>query len=1041
MVKLINFIEALRLRTFRFFYFYVFLSMTLAFTPLVAQTTIKGFVFDGKTREPIIGATIIEDATKNGAATAFDGSFNLKISRIPQKISIRYIGYDQQEYIIESLAQDITIFLSENATILNDVVVVGYGTQRRKELTGSVASVSQETLKQSSVSIDGLLGGAVAGLNVTQESGQPGTGSTIRIRGGNSVYASNEPLYVIDGFIYFSEQNSTEAGVSGIGSSLNPLASINPSDIESIEVLKDVSAKAIYGSRGANGVILVTTKKGTRGKNAIHYQYSLGIDQSVKKLNLLNSEQWIDIQQNTFHDTTLNNPKWIEFSKDKNTDTDWQNAVLRTGITQKHEISINGGDDRTKYLISGNYIDQQGIIINSGFKRYSGRLNLDRTIFENFTVGVNASANRSTQNALTTLVSSDYAGSSSPFKSGITNSLVYALFMPPVVPIYDASFSDGYNHYNPFELTELNYYGIAANPVADLETSIGQTINSTVLANFYARYELPWIKGLAAKFSAGTNVNYITQNFFAPPTSVLGINQDIQGRGSIGNRRTDVTQTEYLLTYTKRLNPIHFIDALAGYTYQKTNTGINIAKANHLESFDNLGYGQELPLFSRTESGSLHSIIGRINYSLLEKYNLTATFRADKSSRFSEGHRWGYFPSIGASWNVNDEEFFGSLKNLFPTLKIRATYGSAGNQEIGFNEFAAILDAARYGKEVSAILTNTGNKNLKWETTEEYNIGTDIGLANNRIILSTDVYYKKTSDLLSKKWIALEGVEQTVNFGNLTNKGFEFSVSANIVEQKDFTWSAAANFARNINTITALGENNYTIGDNQEQILRIGESVGSFYGFIYDGVVQTGEDVSKIPAKSGQTLQAGDVKLRDISGAGGVPDGKITQDDLTIIGSIQPDFTYGFSSNATYNRWDIFISFQGSKGNQIYNKLRRHLSENNKTYNLSADLLNAWTADKPSTEIPALTAVIDSKNLYSRYVEDASFLKLRNITIGYTLPVKTGALPVKFRFFISGQNLLTITKYKGYDPEVAGGIDTGAYPTSRKLLLGVEATF
>ncbi|MDR0733720.1 MAG: TonB-dependent receptor [Dysgonamonadaceae bacterium] len=983
---------------------------------LSAQIT--GRVSEAATDNPLPGATVVRKGTQGYAITGAEGYYQIE-AKEGDTLAFSFVGLQTVEKRVGA-AREINVSLREDDALrLNEVVVVGYGTQRRRELTGAVAGVAKQYLENSSaLSIDGLLGGAVSGVNVTQTSGQPGAGSEIRIRGGNSVYASNEPLYVIDGFIYFSEKNVTQAGVGGIDGSLNPLASINPSDIESIEILKDVSAKAIYGSRGANGVVLVTTKKGVRGGNTVHYQYTFGIERSAKKLALLNAEQFEKVNR----EGLLNTVPWSElaYSAYPKTDTDWQDAVLQTGVRQAHEISLSGGDNKTRYLLSGNYINQKGIILNSGYENYSGRINLDRDLHGGFFAGVNASAVRAVQDALTTLSAGDYKGSSSPFKDGITNSLVYALFMPPVLSVYDRNSDDGYNHYNPFELTELNYYGTAANPVADLKMSIGQTVNTSLLGNFYVKYSAAWAEGLTAKFSAGTNVNYITQNFFAPPQTVLGINQDIQGRGSVGNRRTDVSQAEYLLTYTRQITPQHFVDILGGYTSQKTATNIVISKVTHLDSFDNLGFGQELPNFSRSEAGSLHSLISRVNYTLLRKYNFTATFRADQSSRFAAGRRWGYFPSLGVSWNVSSEPFFAALTEALPALKFRATYGSAGNQEIGFNEFSAVFDAVRYGNEPAALLSNPGNKNLKWETTEEYNVGVDAGFFSGRFTLTADVYYKKTSDLLTKQYLWLEGKEQTFNVGDLANKGFEASANVDIIRRSGFTWSAAANFARNINTITRLGQNDYHIGDAQEQILREGEPAGSFYGFIFDGVAQNG-----------------DIKLRDLNGDNIIDD----VDDRTTLGSIQPDFTYGFSTSFVLRRWDFFASLQGSQGNKVYNKLRRHLSENNRMRNLSADVLDAWTAEKPSAETPRLDASVSPSFLYSRYVEDGSFLKLRSVTLGYTLPVKTGVAQAKLRLFLSGQNLLTFTRYRGYDPEVAGGIDAGVYPAARSLLFGAKITF
>jgi TonB-linked SusC/RagA family outer membrane protein len=1007
--------------------------------PVLAQQgniKISGRVLDETTKEAIIGASITVVSDKSGDASDFDGNFTVNVRELPATLSVSYLNYKTQEIDIYEYTEPLTIYLHEDRNFLNEVVVVGYGVQKRKELTGSVASLPKIALEQSAISIDGLLGGAISGVNVTQTSGQPGAGSEIRIRGGNSLYASNEPLYVIDGFIYFGEKGATQAGVSGIESSLNPLASINPSDIESIEVLKDVSAKAIYGTRGANGVILVTTKKGRKGTNTIHYQYTVGIDKSSKKLNLTNAAQWTAINQTSFNKGTWGKPDFIAFNADqlaatgKPTDSDWQDAVLQTGSTETHELSISGGDDKTRYLLSGNYTNQKGIVLNSGFERFSGRINLDRELYSNLTVGITASADRSTQNALTTMTAEDKSGaSSSPFKSGITNSLVYALFMPPVIPIHNATTGD-YNYYNPFELSELSYYGKAANPVSDLKNSIGQTLSTSLLGNFYAKYTIPTVEGLTAKFTAGTNVNYITQNLFSPPYTALGINDDIQGRGSVGNRKTTVNQMEYLLTYTKQLTSIHYIDLLAGYTNETTNTDIVLNKIDHLENFEELAAASakntaHKKLYNRADNATMNSVLARANYTLLEKYNLTATWRADKSDRLAKGHQWTHLPSIGFSWNVSDESFFEGAKNVLPILKFRATYGKAGNSEIGYNEALIVMDYGSYNGESAVIWTGLGDKSLTWEVTTEYNAGIDADFFNSKLNLVADVYFKQTDDLLVKKEAPFGSGStalQTVNYGSLTNKGFELTLNAQLIERRKFTWSASANFARNINTITKVLEP-LNQGDHQEKRLDKGLSVGTFYGYVYDGV----------------DPETGDIKIHDF-----IEDGVYNQkDDGRVLGSIQPDFTYGLSTNLTYRRWDAFVSLQGSQGNEVYNKLRRHLTEGNGSYNLSADVLNAWTKENSSGNVPRVDAVASTgaNVLYSRYIEDASFLKLRNITLGYNLPVKIAKASVKFRAFVSAQNLYTFTHYTGYDPEVAGGVDTGQYPAARTFLVGAGITF
>lgn len=1003
-----------------------------------SQITISGHITDDKTNEPLIGAAIVVKSGTEGGITDAGGFFSFETkSPVPVTLSISYIGYKTREIEINDLKNPVNVSLAEEASKLDELVVIGYGTQKKKELTGSVASVSRSTLEQTSVSIDGLLGGAIPGVNVTQSSGQPGGGSSIRIRGGNSVYASNEPLYVIDGFIFYSERNAMKTGISGIDGSINPLASINPSDIESMEVLKDVSAKAIYGSRGANGVILVTTKKGKRGINNINYQYTTGMDKPSKRLDILNASQWARIQKDYFNNKGGYSDEQITAFGEG---TNWQDAVLQTGTKEMHELSLSGGDEKTRYLLSGNYTDQHGIVLNSGFERYSGRINLDRILYKNLTAGITVTADKSIQNALTTFEGVNY--NDSPFSHGIANSLTYALYMPPVIPVYNA---DGtYNYNNPFEYGYLSYYGQAANPVSDLKNSKGQTLSSSLLGNFYAKYTIT--EGLTAKINAGANVSNIVQNFYAPPFTALGLNQDIRGIGAIGNRSTGINQTEYLLTYNKQLDSSHTVDLLAGYTYQKTNTSFVVSKANHLETFDNLGKGKELPPISREQKGYLHSLLGRVNYTLLGRYNLTATYRADKSSRFASGYKWGIFPSIGFSWIVSDEEFFKSLIPVLSSLKLRANYGIAGNQEIDFDEYEAYFNAVRYNGETAYDMDVLGNDNLKWETTGEYNAGIDAEFLKGRLTLIFDVYSKETRNLLLKSPPPLGSPTtklQTVNLGNVTNKGFEFSLQANLVEQKRITWSAGANIARNVNTITNMGRyHELTIGNDQEEILRTGESAGSFYGYVFDGVVQKDEDVSILPVTSSGTPKPGDAKFADLSGPDGIPDGKIDPVyDRKVIGSIQPDFTYGFSTKMVYHEFDLYVSLQGSQGNEVYNLLRRFLEGRpNNAYNMSSALLNSWTENNPSNTIPrinsARTTVSDS-----RFIEDASFMKVKNITVGYTLPLKIPTELSKLRIFITAQNALTFSRYKGYDPEVASGKDLGVYPSSRSFLAGLGLSF
>jgi TonB-linked outer membrane protein, SusC/RagA family/TonB-dependent outer membrane receptor, SusC/RagA subfamily, signature region len=1011
---------------------YTFSALFLSFTAVYSQATVEGYVFDEKTHEPVIGATILEKGTVNGTSTDIDGNFTLRPANpFPITLVVSAIGYKTRETEILRSGHPLTIPLEEDVSLLDEVVVIGYGTQRRKELTGSVASVSKELLNQKVTTLDAILGGAVAGLHVTSTSGQPGSGSSIRIRGGNSINASNEPLYVIDGIIVYPR--STNAGAGGnetaVESSINPLSSINPADIESISVLKDVSATAIFGSRGANGVIIVTTKKGNRGKDVVSYTVTTGWSAPAKRLSLMDAQHWARLQIDYFGNKgNITEEQLMSIGRGFN----WQDAVLQTGFSHNHDISVSGGDEKTRYLISGNFVNQEGIITNSGFRRYNTRINIDRNVYENLTVGASVIFGKSTQNSLTTSQEVNY--NSSPFGDGITNSLTYALFMPPTVPIYNPDGS--FNYLNPWESSHFSLNGRQANPVSDLVNSVAESINNSLLANFYASYAI--INGLVAKLTLSTDQSAITQNFFAPSTSALGLNE--VGVGSIGKKEHGIWQGDATLDYSKRINDKHFINILGGYTYQQIQETYLINRSSHFTNeslkHNNLGDGSvQSPTINGVLGSKLHSIITRLNYTLLEKYNLTATFRADHSNRFAPGKRWGYFPSIGFSWNI-DKESFLSTQSVLNELKLRLSTGTVGNTEIGDYLFAQIFKAQRYNGKTVYEMDNLGNPDLTWETTTQHNIGIDAGLSDNAINVTLDAYYKNTYNLLLEKPAPLgSGVDkQMVNIGNVSNKGIELGVNAVLIQNKKLNWNISANISRNINEVTDLGgDDNLLAGQYNEQILRVGESFGSFYGLVFDGVVQTDENISQLPLVNGSTPQPGDAKFVDLK-----KDGNIDLNDRKILGSIHPDFTYGFSSSLSYRNFDLFVSLQGSQGNEVVNSLRRNLDRATSSYNVSSALLDAWTPTHPSNEIPRISAGYQLNFIDSRHVEDASYLRLKNVTLGHTL--KSKYLSTDFRLFISAQNLFTISKYKGYDPEVANGIDIGAYPTARTFSVGLGVT-
>ena len=1008
-------------------------ALAIVFSYFASATPISGKVADAGTGEAIIGATIYDARSHIGVITDAEGNFRIDVATFPSELKISYVGYEQQTIRVKGGDDDhLVVSLKEEGQKLDEIVVVGYGTQKRTQLTGSVTKVKADIFETSqSSTLDGALSGQVAGLNVTASSGQPGADSHIRIRGGNSVNASNEPLYVIDGFIYFKDASNSSTGLGGFASGLNPLATINPNDIESVEVLKDVSATAIYGSRGANGVILITTKQGKAGAKRAHisYTYNIGVSNISKKLDLLNASEWAQFQKDYFSNKGGYTDAEIAALGGG---TDWQDAVLRTAIGQSHELSITGAGDKSRYAFSANYTDQDGIVLNTGFQRYNFHTNLEWELREGLRFGVNATYGRSKQQGLTT--TEEQVFNSSPYSAGITNSFVYALLMPPVISVYNADGS--YNFTNPYEYAYFAIGDHAANPVYDLKESVAENINNYLLSNVWASYR---IGDLTLKASVGLSSEKLTQNYFSGAYTSLGL--ATQGIGGTGNRQTDIWQQEYTATYAKDINDHHYIDALVGFTRQTSTSTYSNIRTNHYtnESLKqyNLGDGSGTytPQTGISES-TLNSLIARVNYTLLNRYNATATLRADNSSRFSKDYRWGWFPSLGLSWNVDKEGFLANVKSI-DYLKVRLSGGIVGNQEIPDYAFTTSYATGSYAGSSSYSKENASNDHLKWETTASYNLGFDLGLLKNRLNIVFDAYYKKTSDLLLVVPVGFaSGVtSQLQNVGNVVNKGVELSVNATLLQRRKLQWTVSANAAYNKNEITDMGTTNDVIlGSDKQQILRRGESLGAFYGLQFAGIVQQGEDVSKLPSVNGQIPKPGDLKFADTDG-----NGRIDGNDRVILGSTQPKIVYGFSSQFSYRGFDVSASFSGSYGNKVYNALERRLEQTGDSYNVLTTVLDSWTPANGSQTLPLATNARPFSYIDSRYVQNASYLKLRNLTIGYKFKVAgLQSVVESIRLYATASNLFTITPYKGYDPEVSSGTDSGVYPASRTFTFGVN---
>lgn len=1016
----------------------LFIATLVAIGPLVAlaQNVITGHITDVRTGEPLIGASVIVKSEKSkGVVTDVDGNFKLLTGvEAPLTLRVEYVGYRALDVDVYDFEEPVEIALIDNSNKIDEVVVVGYGVQKRKSLTGAVTTVKNDELLQTSTSFDNVLGGSVAGLDATSSSGQPGSSVNIRIRGGNSVNGGNEPLYVIDGVLIYNSSSATSTGNTYAGSNFNPLASINPSDIESIEVLKDVSASAIYGSRGANGVIIVTTKSGKRGKLKVDYGYSIGVSKVRKTLDLLNAQQWGDLYLELATDAqkkaTGVTPdvvaSWGE-------GTDWQSELFHTSTTQQHQLSVSGGSDAERFLLSANYLNQDGIVRGTDFTRLGARINYERDILKTITVGLKANISKSTRNGQQGL-----RGSAGNF-SGLLDK---ALRSSPAVAVYKQDGS--WNYDNPFESGDFVRNGHTINPIADLIDVSAETKSDNVLVSGFLSWEI--IPGLRFRTQGSTNIINTRQNIFGGEYSQIGFNSD--GFGSIGTKRSESDQFEATLTWNKKFGK-HELEVLGGYTYQQEKRERLVASTAYYAN-ENLGFHslQSGSQYVTTESdfvtSVLYSGIGRVNYSLLDRYHLTATLRADGSSRFAKNKKWGWFPSLGFSWNVNEEKFLKSVKWL-DDLKLRASVGTVGNQEIGDYSFLSTYAATHYflggTKNVAYYRSGLGNDDLKWESTTSYDLGFDFNILKGRVGFVFDYYHKKTSDLLLN--IPVEQTtgfsSQLSNIGNVTNDGVEFAVNATLYQSKNLLWNVSANVAHNKNKVTSLGGSQNEIIEGNT-IIRAGEALGTYYGWVYDGVVQKGDDLSKVPVPSTKgVVEYGDAKWVDQNG-----DGVVDQEnDRVVLGSVQPKLTYGFASQLRYKKWDFSFNFQGSYGNKLYNRLQQALETPNISYNGSVKLLDRWTESNPSTTVPR-AYVGSSTALYldSRYIEDASYLRLKNVQIGYNFqPRISSAQKLSLYVYASAQNLLTITSYSGYDPEYSGYTDNGTYPTARTFTFGVKLSY
>jgi len=1037
-----------------------------------SNVSLWGRVIDEKTKEPLAGAVIHIKGTTHEVLTNNDGEFKFITGQhVPLVYSVSYVGYQGLEVPIDSYGH-VVIQLKGGKSALTEAVVIGYGTQRRSDVTGSVASVPKDILTRPTSSFDNLLQGAVAGVVVSQSSGQPGATATIRIRGGNSLSFGNDPLYVIDGFIYYNDNSLTNMAPSSgtvpavTGVSSNGLSTINSADIESIDVLKDASATAIYGSRGANGVVIITTKRGTRNSNNVSYSGTFGSQQQGKRLSVLNGAQWAKYFDDLYAATpTIQsglaaNKKFIDSLGAAGVNGDWTRAAVRTGYQQNHQLTIYGGDEKSRYSVSGNYFNQKGIVSGSDFRRYSGRFNYEKNYSKAFKIATSIFGSNSAENKLT---GTAYNG------IGFGNAFSSLYFNNPLQSVRNA---DGTYNTSPQPainptLNTISGQQFGDNSIQDIASVINQTKLTHVLGNISGEYKLT--NELTLRSTFGADILNTRLNYYAPSYTSLGNSGGtITGSGSVGTINYLSWLNENTIAWSHAIGGSHFVDALAGFTtqYQKAE---NTFLAGQTFPSDATTYNNLYSASANKVTGSgealqtRNSWLGRLSYSFQHKYNVTVTGRADGASPAGANKKWGFFPSVGFSWNASDEDFFEPLSKTINSLKLRLTAGRVGNAN--FPAYSSIATINSYGYYFGSPLAGTNglapsqlsNPDLTWETTTQYNAGVDAALLDKRISLTADVYYKKTTNLFisGTGLVPLSSgyASASENVGSLENKGVELTLTTENIRSRDFTWKSTLLYARNINKVLSLGPSQSFFpvaptGQVSPVIVKVGLPVGTFWGYSTAGLLTTSDVYSSkpVPKLSGVSQVTGDRKYIDTDG-----DGVVTTNDKHNLGNAQPKFTASFNNTFTYRNFDLSLFFQGSFGNKIFNLLQQQLEKTTTTGNVSTTLLDRWdSTGNPKGRFPKVVnaPVVQVADVY---IEDGSYIRLKNITLGYNFStdVASRILAKQIRVYASVQNLLTITHYKGLDPEanfydqnnLQPGIDYGVYPNYRTYTVGVNVTF
>lgn len=1038
------------------------------------QSTVKGRITDEKGL-PLPGVSI---KVKGGSrATVSDPNGEYQISAAEDDILVfMFIGYDMQEQGLNG-KKVLNISLKPSANQMQEVVVIGYGTQNKKDITTSVASLNADQINFAATGVDKAMVGKLAGVQVMQTNGAPGGGISIKVRGTGTITAGSDPLYVVDG-VPLSDNDA-----SGPGFKVNPLNMINPNDIESVDVLKDASAAAIYGSRGSNGVVIITTKRGKKEKLAISLNSYYGVQSTTKKLDMLDGYEYAsliyDAHNNTYFDL-LQSKGLTGSAGDDNatrlaklgaastntslayllppeitpylnnvqglTNTDWQDEIFRKAPMQSHTMSIAGGSDKIQFYISGNYLNQEGIVINSGYKKYGGRVNLDAQ-FGRLKVGASVNYNFGVY---------DYLPTEGRFNDANENIIGGALASSPFFSVKNADGTYNFGQYN-WQYSQSN----SANPVALAMLKKDKTYERKLLSNVFAEYEI--VKDLKYKASFGANISDFNRSTFRPstlPNTVTRVVPSIPSAGYIANQITN-WMAENTLTYKKRIGA-HSFQALAGFTLQKERANASNIQATGFANdlVQTLNGATSITGFtSAINEWSLLSGLARLQYSYKDRYLFSAAVRADGSSRFGPNTKYGYFPSASAGWIISDEDFMKEV-NFISSLKLRTSYGVTGNFQIGNYAYLSTLGQSNYifGTSAGSTLSpglyqsTAGNPDLGWEKTSAINAGADISLFKGVLNATVDVYSNNTSNLLLNVPVPLASGYGTnlVNIGKVNNKGIELTLS-NSQQFGAFKLTNTVNYSSNRNKVIDLGGVNSIISQAQSVIYfitEVGKPVGNYYTLVKTGVYKDQVDIDNTVAKV-PGAKPGDFKFADING-----DNVIDGNDKTITGNYMPKFTYGYSGQIQYRMFDLNVAAQGVYGNTIANIAQRHYGSTESYANNTADALDRWRSpEQPGNGVVARanrsqTGLNAQMSTY--HLSSGSYFRIRDITLGVTMPdrmMKRAGLE-GLRIYATAQNPFTFTKYNGYNPEVSvdtnpltPGIDYGSYPLAKMFLLGLNFKF